>query len=507
MDDRILKARELRDVLLRDRYRPRYHIVAPEGVCLPFDPNGALYWKGRYHLMYIVQTEKGHCWAHISSRDLLHWRQHPLALEPGGVDIGIFSGGAFVDQNGVPTITYWGLGPEAGICTATSTDDNLEVWTKADRPIIHQTESGLAVLPDGTPVGAADPSAIWFKDGHYYLLTGNLLVQIEYGRKRGQVEHQGDTLSLFRSDDLVHWEYLHPFYQSRRDWTRADEDDMCPDFFPLGDRHMILFISHNLGCQYYLGRYTDDHFYPETHGRMTWVDRAFFAPESLVDARGRRIMWAWIFEGYPRVEQEAALWAGTLSLPRVLWLGEDKTLRMAPPEELTTLRYHPRGGQNLTVHPEADLRLEGVSGCDLELNLEITSADAAQYGVAVCCSPDNAECTRVYYDAVEHKLAIDTTHSSLWCDPRTEKEITDSVQALPATVEAGPLELAPGEPLRLRVFVDRSVVEVFANDRQAVMRRIYPTRADSVGVALFARGGAAQVRAWQAWELDATNGW
>ncbi len=160
---------------------------------------------------------------------------------------------------------------------------------------------------------------------------------------------------------------------------------------------MLLFISHSLGCQYYIGRYADDRFTPETHGRMTWVDRAFFAPESLVDERGRRIMWAWIFEGRPRAQQEAALWAGTMSLPRVLWLGDDKTLRMAPPEELTSLR--------------------------------------------------------------------------------------------------------------LRVFIDRSVVEVFANERQVVMRRIYPTRQDSVGVRLFARGGAAQVRVWRAWEMDATNVW
>ena len=69
--------------------------------------------------------------------------------------------------------------------------------------------------------------------------------------------------------------------------------NMCPDFFPLGDRHMLLFISHNLGCQYYIGRYKDDHFYPDTHGRMTWADNSFFAPESLLDERGRRIMWAW----------------------------------------------------------------------------------------------------------------------------------------------------------------------------------------------------------------------
>ena len=218
-------------------------------------------------------------------------------------------------------------------------------------------------------------------------------------------------------------------------------------------------------------------------------------------------MWAWIFEGYPRAEQEANLWAGTMSLPRVLWLGEDKTLRMAPPEELASLRYHPRGGQNLILRPDADLCLEGVSGCDLEIDVEMTSADAAQYGVAVCCSPKGAERTLVYYDAVEKKLAIDTSQSSVVRDTRSAQELSDAVEAMTQTIEAGPLELAPDEPLRLRVFVDRSVVEVYANDRQAVMRRIYPTREDSVGVALFARGGSAQVRAWQAWEMDATNAW
>ena len=77
-------------------------------------------------------------------------------------------------------------------------------------------------------MGAADPSAIWIKDGHYYLLTGNLLVLRSSGHNA-----TGDTLYLFTSDDLVHWTYLHPFYQSDRKWTRADEDDMCPDFFPL----------------------------------------------------------------------------------------------------------------------------------------------------------------------------------------------------------------------------------------------------------------------------------
>ncbi|MHB0859173.1 MAG: glycoside hydrolase family 32 protein, partial [Anaerolineae bacterium] len=399
MDTLTHNARRLREALLQDVHRPRYHIVTPEGRCAPFDPNGALFWKGRYHLMYIIQTKKGHCWAHISSLDLVHWRHHPVALEPGGVDTGIFSGGAFIDKNGVPTITYWGLGPKAGICLATSTDDELDHWVKSPHnPIIHQTAMGYTVDEQGRIFGAADPSAIWVHGGRYYLMTGNKPVLDEYGLKRGLVEHQGDTTYLFVSDDLVHWEYLHPFYTSERRWTQANEDDMCPDFFPLGDRHMLLFISHNLGCQYYIGRYERDHFIPETHGRMTWVDNAFFAPESLLDGRGRRIMWAWIFEERTPSPAPGA-WAGTMSLPRVLWLSDDQQLCMAPAEELQMLRCNPRKVEHLAIPAGCDVLLPGVTGRDLELRIEIDPESAEEVGVCLCCAPSGVEQTRVLYGA------------------------------------------------------------------------------------------------------------
>lgn len=494
MEQLIRSTRQLRARLLQDPHRPAYHIVSPEGVCAPFDPNGALYWKGRYHLMYIVQTEKGHCWAHISSHDLVHWRHHPLALEPGGVDEGIFSGGAFVDKNGVPTITYWGLGEGAGICLATSTDDELDHWTKSPHnPVIRQTEHGFAVNAEGEPYGVADPSAIWVRDGRYYMLTGNLPVLREYGLERDQDMHKGDTTYLFVSGDLVHWEYLHPFYTSNRKWTAADEDNMCPDFFPLGDEHMLLFISHNHGCQYYVGRYTHDRFHPRLHGRMSWNDRSFFAPESLVDDRGRRIMWAWIFDGREPETQEASGWSGTMSLPRVLWLGDDETLRMAVPEELALLRYNPRGYEDLTVLADDELSLEGVRGGCLELRVQMTAADADQFGVKVCCSPEEEEYTLIFYDALAEELRIDTRQASLGQGPKS--------------VEGAPFTLGEDETLTLRIFVDNSVVEAFANDRQAVMRRIYPTREDSVDVRLFSRGGASHVPLVEAWDMAPANAW
>jgi len=494
LSGRISEARAMREMLLTDRHRPGYHIVAPEGICAPFDPNGALFWRGRYHLMYIVQTEKGHCWAHISSHDLIHWRHHPMALEPGGIDSGIFSGGAFVDQNGVPTITYWGLGDKAGICTATSHDDNLDHWIKSPHnPIIHQTELGLAKGEDGRVYGAADPSAIWEKDGRYYLLTGNLLVLRKYGLDQGMTEHQGDTAYLFMSDNLTHWQYLHPFYSSDRCWTQANEDCMCPDFFPLGDRHMLLFISHNLGCQYYIGRYVNDHFYPESHERMTWIDNAFFAPESLLDHRGRRIMWAWIFDGREAETRQASGWSGTMSLPRVLWLNETHQLCMAPIEELAMLRGKKRSGPKVRVPADSERIMDNLSGNSLELEIEIEPGEASSFGVTVCRSRDGQEQTRIGYDALNQTLFVDTTRSSLGEGPKS--------------VEAGPLALGQGEPLRLRVFIDRSVVEVFANEKQAIMRRIYPTQGDSLGVSVWCKGGDITIRYVSAWEMAAANSW
>ncbi len=497
-------SRELRARLLADPHRPTYHIVSTEGVSEPFDPNGALFWKGRYHLMLIIQNEKGHSYAHISSTDLIHWRHHPMALEPGEGDQMVFSGGASLDREGVPTITYWGVG--RGVCTATSTDDLLENWTKSPHnPVIRETEKGMTVLQGevGEVVyGAADPSAIWQRNGRYYMLTGNLLVLREYGLKRRLDQHLGDTAYLFASDDMVSWDYLHPFYESHRKWTQEDEDNMCPDFFPLpsapeggpsSDRHLMLYISHNKGCQYYIGLYEEDRFEPETHGRMSWVDKAFFAPETVLDPKGRRILWAWIHDGRSESSRQASGWSGTLALPRVLWLGEEGALRMRPAPELEMLRYNPRSREDLVLPAGGELALEDMSGDTLELRLELSGDGAQKYGLKVRRSPDGDEETLVFYDASKRKLVIDTTRSSAGEGPKS--------------LEGGPLELNEDEPLELRVFLDRSVVEVFANDRQAVMRRIYPTRSDSQGILLFAEGGPVEVRSLQAWDMAPANPW
>jgi len=122
------------------------------------------------------------------------------------------------------------------------------------------------------------------------------------------------------SDDLKKWEYVHELYKSDRKWTEKTEDNMCPSFLPLpsspdggepSGKYLLLFISHNKGCQYYVGSYRNDRFYPDNHGRMTWVDNAYFAPEALIDGDGRQIMWAWIFDDRPDSLKNFYGWTGT----------------------------------------------------------------------------------------------------------------------------------------------------------------------------------------------------
>lgn len=457
-------ARSLREGLLADPYRPGYHFAVPEGRAMPFDPNGAIHWKGRYHLFYIFQDKRGHNWGHVSSTDLFHWRHHPTGLVSG-----MFSGNCFVNQEGRPTMCYHQVGQ--GNAMAVALDDELNEWKKLDsNPITPKTSPGD---PLHGKYRSWDPFG-WVEDGNYYAIFG------------------GEHPAVAKAPTLGgEWKYTGDLMANSVPGVSIAEDVSCADFFRIGDRRMLLCISHRLGCRYYLGDWKNEQFHPTFHEKMSWADNLFFAPESLLDDHGRRIMWAWIFDepGF-RMRTEHG-WSGTMSLPRVLSLPADGRLRMNPPPEIESLRYNAAKRRGLTVAADATLPVPGIAGTSLEVDLSIAAPDARQYGITVCTSPNGEEQTRIYYDAADRKLKVDTTRSSSGASPKG--------------IEAGPLELAAGEPLQLRVFVDKSVVEVFANGRQAVVRRIYPIRPDSVGVTLFSNGGTARVETLEAWEMMPSN--
>jgi beta-fructofuranosidase len=159
--------------------------------------------------------------------------------------------------------------------------------------------------------------------------------------------------------------------------------------------------------------------------------------------------------------------------------------------EIKALRYRPFRQESFEVQPEVDLSIDDVRGSSLEIAIDMESTDAFEYGVKVCVSPDGKEQTVISYDPREGELKVDTRNSG--------------PEGSPKDVEAGPFLLKQNERLQLRVFVDKSVVEVFANSRQAVMRRIYPSRSDSLGVSVFSKGGSAKVNVLESWHISPSN--
>lgn len=517
----VIKAtREFRERLLADPYRPAYHFAFPEDNGRPGDPNGAFFANGQYHLMYLYNREgRGFSWGHVSSTDLLNWRHHPDAILPGNGDDGCFSGGAFVDDDGSAILSYWMLWGAKGIGLAKSTDQNFNHWDKSgSNPVIKSTEWGITDLKDSDGrvfhVGSADPSNIWKNNGRYFMATGNLLVLRKYGSRgtglpaniekepflpADSLNYQGDRLYLFASDDLKNWKYQHEFYQSDRKWTNKNEDNMCPSFLPLpagpeggkpSGKHLLLFISHNRGAQYYVGSYKNDHFYPENHGRMTWNDNAYFAPEALVDGKGRQIMWSWIFDDRPDSLISHNGWTGTFGLPRTLWVGNDGTLRMRPVKELESLRMKESVVSNIKVVSGSVVKLQEPGKELMELEVTILPNSAKQYGVKVGVSEDGREETVIYYDKSEKKLKFDTRKSGLSFGRKI--------------VEEAPFELKNDESLVLRIFIDKSIIEVFANDRQAIGRMVYPALGGR-GISLFSVGGDMAVKSIKSWEMSPSN--
>lgn len=292
---------------------------------------------------------------------------------------------------------------------------------------------------------------------------------------------------------------MHRFYESDRKWTSKTEDNMCPSFFPLpltpdggkpSDKHLMLFISHNMGCQYYIGDYKSDTFIPEVHGRMTWNDKSYFAPEALVDDKGRQIMWSWIFDDRPDELKEYNGWTGTYGLPRSLWLGEDGTLRMRPVKELEALRMNKKVVSNVKITAGEEVKLNALGNELMELEITVQPNESDQFGVKVCASEDGREETVIYYDRKDKKLKVDTRKSGL----EFGKKI----------IEEAPFELKKGEPLVLRVYVDKSIVEVYANNRQAIARRIYPTLGGK-GISVFSNGGNVEIKTIKGWEIMPSN--
>ena len=327
---------DLAQRLAADPLRPQFHLLPRKNWMN--DPNGPIFWKGMYHMFFQYNPNRAvwgdmH-WAHAVSPDMIHWRHLPIALAPtpGWADAdGCFTGSA-VDDRGTASIVYTGVkssSPETATlrdgthtfrevqCLATSADPQLRTWTKWKNPIIEPPADPLLT-------GFRDPF-LWQDRYVWYLGVGS------------GIRKQGGRVLLYRSKNLRQWEYLHPLisgkWTGRESTNPVDSGEMweCPDFFPLGSKHVLLYSTAGKVIWETGDLDPKDLVFHSLRGGV--LDHgAYYAQKTQLDAKGNRILWGWIPETRPEAEFSMAGWAGCMALPRVLTLNaqNDLEMRVAP---------------------------------------------------------------------------------------------------------------------------------------------------------------------------------
>ena len=489
----------LRAALDDDHHRPTYHFSPPANWLN--DPNGLVHHDGVYHLFYQYNPAGPNHgtihWGHATSEDLVHWRDEPIALspDPAGPDRdGCWSGCAVVDD-GVPTLLYTGGRDREQLpCLATAATDDLTAWEKhADNPVIESAPAELEILSTEHWAAEFRDHCVWREGGEWYHLIGSGVADV------------GGVALLYRGDRLDEWEYVGPLLVG--EWDGAGPVWECPELLDLGEKR-LLHVSNYSDVQYFLGTadLTEPDFEIEERGLLDYGD--FYAPQTMVDAEGRRITWAWVPEARGVEAQWHAGWSGLLTLPRVIDLDDGGRLRQRPAPELRALRgEHVSATADLAAGDRASLPLSGNA---YELDLTLRADPGATFELVLFESPARTERTVVRWTGDEvvvdrsrssHGHATEEGEQRMPLGSNGEREAVDGH----AYVADGGGEFEDWETgtreLSLRVFVDGSVLELFANESRCLTSRVYPTREDADGVALRARGGSVTVEG-DAWELD-----
>lgn len=465
---------------MNERFRLGYHIMAPANWIN--DPNGLVQYKGEYHVFYQHHPYDENWgpmhWGHVKSKDLVHWEHLPIALAPGDVcdSDGCFSGSA-VDNDGELTLIYTG-----------------HHYTDKENDIFYQNQN-IATSKDGVtfekvgenPVIAAPPEdsthhfrdpKVWKHENYWYMILGN------------QTMEQTGRVILYKSADLRKWEYVGVLAQS--DGTHGFMWE-CPDFFELDGKHVLMISPQGMEADgddyknlFQTGYFVGDYQYETNqfqHGSFIELDHGhdFYAVQTFLDDKNRRIAIGWMDMWEADMPTKKDGWCGALTLPRELKLTSDNKILMNPVEELNLLRN--------TEHAVcADQSISGThlveeKGDLLEINVEFDFNRTSASSVGLKIRGIKEEETVLTYDIKEQKLMLD-------CSKSGKKK--DSVRRVSVQSDS---------KLSLRVFIDRSSIEVFANEGQATMTsRIYPTE-ERAGVEIFAEGGEALVADCTYWNL------
>lgn len=427
------------------KMRQRYHFMAEEGWIN--DPNGLIFYRGKYHFFYQYNPYDAYWgamhWGHAVSSDLLHWEYLPVALAPSEPydnhkEGGCFSGSA-IEFNGKLYLFYtgttnYGDGFVQTQCVACSEDGIC--FDKYDgNPVI--------TAPEGYDQANFRDPKVWEHDGKFYLLCG--------ARK--------DNLAkalIYVSEDLLHWEFLNVLAESRGELGYMFE---CPDFYPLGDKYVLMFSPMGLQERtslYLVGDmdYKTGKFHHSVMGEIDW-GFDFYAPQSFLDPKGRRLIvgWAnawdwmpWWKDWGPTFKEQ---WCGSFNIPREVRLMPDSTLQFLPIEELAGLRKDPSVRYAVEVQ-DKPVDIGGGDGIAYDTSLILDLQKTTATTVTLELRSDGRSRSLITLDLQNGEMTFNRNESDGWS----------------RGCSRSPLPLKGKQLLDIRILCDQSSIEVFSNQYQ-----------------------------------------
>lgn len=462
-----------------DPHYPIYHFTGPESWIN--DPNGPIYHEGKYHLFYQFDPQvpdgrdgwrrSARCWGHAVSDDLVRWVDWPVALWPDTPHdrAGVYSGNTVIDDDGFPVALYTGnvAGHRETYGILTRSTDGWLTWEKT------------MVMDDRERPNAHSPvhwdAQVWREGDRWCQLIGGTT---------GGDDRQGAAW-LWTSPDLKKWtlqKNIAPSIKLGRFWE-------LPYLIELGGRHVLL-VGH--GNPYWVGSYdretmlfTPDRLEPKSIDNGTY----YSFNVNMTDDKGpggtrRQLMHGWV-QGPGSPTKTVPYWQSAHSIPRVLTLHGEHVVQQPIPE-IEVLRAEHRQFGPVRVEPGGSGYLSEVEGDALEIiaRFDPAGTTATRLGLRVREGSQESRAARVWYDPETRQFG---------CDGGVIKKAAAEGRLISKD------SAEPEDPIVLRIFVDRSVLEVYCGGA-AMTNRMFPDP-DALGVDLFAEGGVAEVHSVDVWRM------
>lgn len=474
-----------------DLLRPRFHGMPAAG--WTNECHGLVYSDGRYHLFFQKNADGPYMarlhWGHISSENLYDWREEKIAIAPGDwYDIkGCWSGCVFTDPEitgGKPNAIYTAVDyAKAMIAQASPVTDELIDWQKSSRnPIINSRPSGLS-----------DD----FRDPYFFRHAGNAYIIVgssKNGIGTTTLHRYNPTAGTWSNDGAT-------FFSG----TSASIDGRfweMPNITPMPDGKWLftatpLETSQGVHTLYWVGFISDDgKFIPDANSssprllEMNSRDGFGLLSPTVYPYNGKVIALGIVPDKLPATTNWRLGWAHCYSLPREWSLAGDGSLLQKPFEGLKGLRTE-------TEFSKSDFELNGV------LNLDPIKGRAVEI-----CATFKAGTSEIGFNIFKSG----TSHGKVYYNPQTAEVIADFSNLARLSNDNGvyngiyrcPLPVRPdaNSDIKLNIFIDHSILDIFVNDKYATSIRVFPTDADADTIEAYSTA-PVKITSLQAWNLDA----